>query len=118
MRAVRALAGPFFLLSGALHFTHTRAYARIVPDYLPAHRELVLASGAAEIVGGAGLLHRRTRRAAGWWLMATLVAIFPANVHMARHHARYRVPGGRATLLARLPFQGVFIVWVCAAMRR
>ena len=95
-----------------------RVYAAIVPDYLPAHRELVYASGVAEALGGAGLLHPRTRRAAGWWLVATLVAIFPANVWMAQHPERYRVPGGRAALLARLPLQALFVAWVRAAARR
>jgi uncharacterized membrane protein len=77
----------------------------------------VYASGVAEALGGAGLMHPRTRRAAGWWLVATLVAIFPANVWMARHPERYRVPGGRAALLARLPLQAVFVAWVRAAAR-
>ena len=95
-----------------------RVYAAIVPDYLPAHRELVYASGVAEALGGAGLMHARTRRAAGWWLVATLVAIFPANVWMAQHPDRYRVPGGRAALLARLPLQAAFVAWVRAAARR
>ena len=48
---------------------------------------------------------------------ATLVALFPANVWMAQHPERYRVPGGRAALIARLPFQAVFIALVRAAMR-
>jgi uncharacterized membrane protein len=86
-----------------------------MPDYLPAHRPLVYASGAAEALGGAGLLHPATRRLAGWWLVATLVAIFPANVWMAQHPERYRIPGGRATLLARLPLQAVLVAWVRAA---
>ena len=55
---------------------------------------------------------RRGRR------FATLVAVFPANVWMAQHPERYRVPGGRATLIARLPFQAVFIALVRAAMAR
>ena len=59
-------------------------------------------------------MHPRTRRAAGWWLVATLVAIFPANVWMAQHPERYRVPGGRAALLARLPLQAAFVAWVRA----
>jgi uncharacterized membrane protein len=107
-----------FVVAGALHFTHTRAYMSIMPPYLPAHREAVYASGVAEIAGGAGLLHPRTRRAAGWWLIATLIAVFPANVHMALHPDDYpQIPGGRATLLARLPFQLAFVALVRAAMR-
>ena len=98
MRALRALVGPLFVVAGALHFTRTRWYEAIMPDYLPAHRALVYASGAAEIAGGAGLMVPAARRAAGWWLIATLVAIFPANVWMAQHPERYRVPGGRAAL--------------------
>ena len=94
-----------------------RWYEAIVPDYLPAHRAVVYASGAAEIAGGAGLMLPGVRRVAGWWLIATLVAIFPANVWMAQHPERYRVPGGRAALYARLPFQAVFIALVRAAMR-
>ena len=54
MRALRALVGPLFVVAGALHFKRTRWYLSIMPDYLPAHRELVYASGAAEMAGGAG----------------------------------------------------------------
>ena len=107
-----------FLLAGTLHFTHTRFYVAIMPPYVPAHRELVYASGVAEIVGGAGLLHPKTRKAAGWWLLATLVAVYPANIHMAINHEDYPdVPGGQTALLARLPFQLAFAALVVAAMR-
>jgi uncharacterized membrane protein len=117
MRLLRLLAGPAFVAAGALHFTHTRVYVRIMPPYVPAHREMVLLSGAAEIAGGLALLHPRTRRAGGWWLIATLLAVFPANVHMALHPEQFPgIPGGRAALWARLPFQGAFIAWVRAAM--
>ena len=115
---LRALCGPVFVAAGALHFVRPRVYASIVPDYLPAHRELVYASGVAEALGGALLLRPRTRAMGGRLLVATLVAVFPANVWMARHPERYQVPGGRAALYARLPLQAVFIAWVRAAMRR
>jgi uncharacterized membrane protein len=118
VRFVRFLAGPFFVLAGVLHFTHSRFYKAIMPDYMPNHDELVYASGVAEIVGGAGLLFPGVRRTAGWWLIATLIAVFPANIHMALHPERYKMPGGRAGLYLRLPFQGVFIAWVRAAMSR
>jgi uncharacterized membrane protein len=70
MRALRALVGPLFVVAGALHFMRTRWYEAIMPDYLPAHRALVYASGAAEMAGGAGLMAPATRRPAGWWLIA------------------------------------------------
>lgn len=110
------LCGPFFVLAGAMHFARPRWYLSIMPPYVPRHREMVYASGAAEIVGGAGLMTRH-RQAAGWWLMATLIAVFPANVHMAMKPDDFRVPGGRAALYARLPFQALFLAWVRAAMR-
>ena len=52
------------------------------------------------------------------WLVATLLAIFPANLHMAQNPERYpKVPGGQAALKARLPLQAVLIAWVIAASR-
>jgi uncharacterized membrane protein len=116
MRVIRYLAGPFFVLAGVLHFTHTKFYVAIMPDYVPAHREVVYASGVAEIAGGLGLMAPATRKPAGWWLIATLIAVFPANVHMALHPERYKqMP--KAGLYARLPVQGLFIGWVRSAMR-
>ncbi len=116
--SARRLFGPVFIFAGVLHFVIPRVYESIVPDYLPWHRGLVYASGVAEIAGGAGLLHPRTRRVAGWWSVATLLGVFPANVHMALHPERYaKVPGGHRGLLARLPLQGALIAWARAAAR-
>jgi uncharacterized membrane protein len=112
-------AAPTFVVAGLLHFVRPRMYEAIMPPWLPAHRELVYASGVAEIAGGLALLHPRSRRLGGWWLIATLLAVFPANVHMALNPGDYPgIPGGQASLLARLPVQGLFIAWVVAAMRR
>ena len=111
MPRARVALGVTFLATGVLHFLRPRMYEAIMPRYLPAHRELVYASGVAEIAGGAGVLLARTKRPAGWWLIATLVAIFPANVEMAVHAERFRqIP--RPLLWARLPLQGALIAWV------
>src|SRR5690348_13981053 len=111
----RAVLGLTFLVTGALHFLRPRLYEAIMPRYLPAHRELVYASGVAEIAGGAGVL--AGRRLGGWWLIATLIAIFPANVEMAVHAERFRrVP--EPLLWARLPVQGLLIAWVYRAAIR
>jgi uncharacterized membrane protein len=115
--AARRLFGPFFILAGAMHFVIPRAYQAIVPPQLPAPRAIVYASGVAEMAGGAGVLHPCTRRAASAWSVATLLAVFPANVHMALHPDRYRVPGGRLALWLRLPVQGLLVTWAIAAGR-
>lgn len=110
------LLAVLFTAAGALHFLRPEMYEQIVPEYLPAHRELVLASGAAEIAGGLGIIPERTRRLAGLWLAATLVAVFPANVHMALHPERY--PGLSPELLwGRLTLQPLAIWWVLTATR-
>jgi uncharacterized membrane protein len=48
--------GGFFLLAGLLHFLRPRPYVAIVPEALPRNRELVFASGVAEMAGGAAVL--------------------------------------------------------------
>lgn len=117
---IRRLAGPFFIVAGGLHFVIPKTYRQIVPPYVPAPKAMVVASGAAEIAGGVGLMAKApARRLAGWWLVATLIAVSPANLHMALHPEDYpKVPGGAPALWARLPFQGVFIAWVLSASRR
>ncbi len=113
---MRRLFGPVFIFAGIMHFVIPRAYESIVPDYLPAHRALVYASGAAEIAGGVGVLVPGTRRMGSWWSIGTLIAVFPANVHMALHPDRYQmIRGGRPALIARLPLQALFIAWARAA---
>jgi uncharacterized membrane protein len=112
------LFGPVFVFAGVMHFVIPRTYEAIVPDWLPRHRELVYASGVAEIAGGLGVMHPRTRRAGAWWSVATLLAVFPANVHMALNPEDYKLPGGAAALYARLPLQALFVLWALAAGRR
>jgi uncharacterized membrane protein len=114
----RILLGGFFLAAGALHFIKPRPYESVMPRALPAHRELVYLSGAAEMAGGAGVLSPRTSRWAGWWLIATMLAVFPANVNMAVEAERFRgIP--EPLLWARLPLQAGIAYWIWrVAVRR
>ena len=113
------LFGPFFIFAGIMHFVIPKTYEAIMPDWLPAHRELVYASGVAEIIGGAATMHPTTRRAGALFSILTLLAVYPANVHMALNPADYKdVPGGAAALWGRLPIQALFIAWAIAAGRR
>ena len=108
---LRAPLAALFVGTGTLHFTSPEPFVSIVPDALPAPRALVYASGAAELLGGLGLLHRRTVRPAGWWLIATLLAVFPANIGMALAPERHAgIPAW--ALWVRLPLQALLIAWV------
>jgi uncharacterized membrane protein len=110
--------GPFFMLAGIMHFVAPRWYDAIVPRWVPGpRRRVTYVSGVAEIAAGAAVLHPRTRRLGGRLSVATLLAVFPANVDMALHPERHRVPGGRAALYARLPLQAAFVAWARAAAR-
>lgn len=118
MRSIRRLFGPFFILAGVLHFVTPKTYEAIMPDYLPLHRELVYASGVAEIAAGAATMHPRTRRFGSLLGIATLFGVFPSNLQMALHPERYpQIPGGRVALLARLPLQALLIAWARAAAK-
>ena len=107
----RIVLGAFFLAAGALHFVKPRPYESMMPEALPAHRELVYLSGVAEMAGGAGVLSDRTVHPAGWWLIATMLAVFPANVNMAVEAKRFQdVP--EPLLWARLPLQAAIVYWI------
>ena len=71
-----------FIAAGVNHFVSPDFYLKIVPGYLPWPLALVYVSGFFEVVGGIGVAVPKLRRAAVWRLLALLVAVFPANVHM------------------------------------
>jgi len=65
------------------HFPTPTISLDMMPAWLPLKEAANLISGAAEITGGIGLLFPSLRRTAAWGLIALLVAVFPANVHVA-----------------------------------
>ncbi|KRF36381.1 DoxX family protein [Nocardioides sp. Soil805] len=103
-RDVRALSG-IFAISGALHLLKPEVYEPIMPSAVPAPRQVIWASGVAEILCAGGLLHPRTRRASGWASAALLLAVYPANVKMAADVRDSRRTGLKAAAFARLPLQ-------------
>ncbi len=103
----------FFTVAGANHFISPATYLPMMPDYLPWHLALVYASGVAEMAGGIGICFPNWRRLAGWGLIALLVAIFPANVHMLTNAVPLNGKNIPEWILwVRLPLQAVLIAWV------
>lgn len=115
----RALAG-FFTFAGVMHFVIPKTYEAIVPEWIPiSPREAVVWSGVAEIAGGLAVVLPSTRSLARWWLIGVLIAVYPANVHMAVNPEQIegldpeRIP--RLALWGRLPLQLGAIWWVWRA---
>jgi len=117
-RAPLALAA-VFTTSGIVHLVRPQAFASIMPRAIPEerHTALIYASGLVELVCAAGLV-RRTRWAAAA-SVATLAAVFPANVQMALDAGtgRNQAPAdSRAVAWGRLPLQ-LAMVWAALQAR-
>ena len=73
-------------------------------------------SGIAEIILRIGVLIRRTRQQSAWGIIALLIAVFPANVHMVTNDvATDAAPDWaksitRAAMWVQLPLQGILIL--------
>ena len=107
----------FYISAGVNHFRNPGFYVAMMPPYLPWPSALHLTAGGAEIVLGLLLLSSRTRVLAAWGLIALLVAVFPANLHLALHPEI--LPGVSPTAhWIRLPFQIVFIAWAYLFTRK
>ncbi len=115
-RVSRGAVGLLFFTSGVLHFLRPEPFVRIVPPVLPTPVLLVYLSGCAEILGAMGLQISRFRNAAGWGLVALLVAVFPANVFMLTTHpyiGELLVPTWILWLRLPLQFALIYLVWWC-----
>jgi uncharacterized membrane protein len=115
MTTSQRLLAAFWIAAGANHFLMPRAYRSIMPPWIPAHRQMVIWSGVAEIAGGLAVLHPRTRFGfARIWLLGVLAAVYPANVQMALNPERYpQIPP--IALWLRLPLQFLAAWWVWRA---
>ncbi len=88
-----------------------------MPSWVPAPREVLLASGVAELACAAGLAVPRTRRLAGWASALVLVGVYPGNLKMAADALAGSSTGFQVVALARLPLQVPMIRWALRAAR-
>ena len=110
----------WFLVGGIAHFVATDVETGIVPPWVPRPREMVLVSGVFELLGAAGLVWPRTRRAAGWGLVALTIAVTPVHVWMLQRPDLFPAIPYWALVL-RLPLQVgllALIHWSTSAPRR
>ncbi len=111
----RVLLGGFLAFAGTSHLTFAREeFQAQVPSWVPVGTDLVVVgSGVVEIALGTALVvaPRRYRPWVGAAAAAFFVAVLPGNV--AQYVERNDGFGldTDAKRLARLPFQGVLVLW-------
>lgn len=115
-RDVVGLAG-IFVTSGVIHLVKPEVYEPLMPEAVPAHREMIIGSGIAELVCALGLLHPKTRKLAGWASAGLLLGVFPANLKMANDVRSSRKTGRRLAAFGRLPLQAPLIRTALRAAR-
>jgi uncharacterized membrane protein len=108
--AMKVLMAILFIAAGINHFRNPQLYLRIMPPYLPWPMFLQYLAGFFEFVLGLLLLFPKYTRLAAWGLIALLIAVYPANIHMAVNmHLYPELPAWYHWV--RLPLQFVLIAW-------
>ena len=99
-----------YVAAGILHFVKPAAYMRIMPRYLPAHKELVYLSGIAEILLGIGLCIPILKDWAIYGILLILAVFLLVHLYMlSGEKASAGIP--RWLLLLRIPLQFGLMYW-------
>lgn len=108
---------------GILHFTQTRAFRGLIPEWAKKatgldENGIVIASGAVELALAGGLVALpKERRRIGWATAAFFIAVFPGNVQQWRR--RWSAPGldTDTKRLVRLFLQPILVAWAVWSTR-
>lgn len=101
------------LATGISHFTSTEPMVEMMPEAMPAKRELVYFTGVCELLAVPGLLWTKTARLTSVMLIIFFVAILPANIVGGLKQVQLGgMENGPIYLLFRIPLQILFIAWV------
>lgn len=109
--------GVFMAAAGTTHFLAPWPYDKIVPPQLPGRpRTWTHLSGLAELACAAAVLNPGTRRLGALATAGLFMAVFPANVKMARDWRERALPL-RAAAYGRLPMQAPLVAWALQVAR-
>jgi len=99
--------------TGVSHFTNTEPMVAMMPDFVPAKRELVYFTGVCELAAVVGLVWNKTARLASVLLIVFFVLVLPANIAGSLKSVNFGgMEYGTWYLLFRVPLQVFFIWWV------
>ncbi len=100
------------IATGIAHFTSTDLMIQMMPDFVPAKRELVYFTGVCELLAVIGLLWDKTAKITAILLILFFIAILPANVVGSLKEVQLGgMENGVMYLFFRIPLQILFIGW-------
>ena len=101
------------LVTGTVHFTNTEQMIDMMPDVMPAKREMIYFTGVCEVLAVVGLVWNKTSRLASILLIIFFVLVLPANIAGSMKSVQLGgMEYGPWYLLFRIPLQIFFIWWV------
>lgn len=102
--------GVLYVIAGMNHFRKPKLYERIMPPYIPAHKEMVLLSGIAEMILGFLIMNKDTQTFAAWAIIGMLAVFLTVHFHMLKdERASLKLP--KWVLVARIPLQFALMYW-------
>jgi uncharacterized membrane protein len=109
----RASMSVMLIVTGVSHFTSTQQMVDMMPDFMPAKREMIYFTGVCELAAAVGLLWSKTARLASILLIVFFVLVLPANIAGSLKSVQFGgMEYGPLYLLFRIPLQILFIWWV------
>lgn len=109
----RASMAVMLIVTGISHFANTNEMVAMMPDFMPAKREMVYFTGVIELLAVVGLLWSKTARLASILLIIFFMLVLPANIAGSLKSVQYGgMEYGPWYLLFRIPLQIFFIWWV------
>lgn len=102
-----------YIAAGVNHFIHPGFYVAIIPPYIPYPQLMNTMAGLCEIIFGAGLVFKTTRKYAAWCIVLMLAAFLPVHVNMVTD-APYRLDNAMVKpwlAWLRLALQPALMAW-------
>lgn len=98
------------------HFKFTNGMMMMLPQRMPAKKEIIWITGIIEILFAIGILISPTAQLTGILLIVFFVTILPSNISAAVRHVNYEKADytgkGPEYLWFRVPFQLLLIGWI------
>lgn len=100
-----------YIFIGTKHFTDPQYFINITPPQIYYKSFAVYFTGVLEILGGALILNKKTRKFGAYTLIILLIIVFPANIYLYVSEVPQNLMGiSKTQALVRMPFQAPLII--------